>query len=71
MSLPRNLANKQERSLELVFILAQKTMIPFNTNCFGQLYQEYQGYQQNIPSLETHVRVLSDGKQRRIDTAKS
>ena len=23
------------------------TMIPFNTKCFGQLYQEYQEYQQN------------------------
>ena len=47
MSLPRNLANKQERSLELVFILTQMTMIPFNTKCFRQLHQEYQGYQQN------------------------
>ena len=42
MSLPRNSANKQERSLELVFILAQITMITFNIKCFRQLYQEYQ-----------------------------
>ena len=42
VSLPRNSANKQERSLELVFILAQMTMITFNIKCFRQLYQEYQ-----------------------------
>ena len=47
MSLPRNSANKQERSLELVFILAQMTMITFNIKCFRQLHQEYQEYQQN------------------------
>ena len=67
MTLPRNSANKQERSLQLLFILAQMTIKPFNTKCFGQLYQEYRELNKiHIPSLETHVRVLyqiwADGK---------
>ena len=48
--MPRNSANKQERLLELVFILAQITMIPFNKfliqnaldNCTKSINFEYQ-----------------------------
>ena len=68
--------NKRERSLQLVFILPQMTMIPFNAKCFGELYQEYRELNKiHIPSFETHDRVLyriwADGKQRRIDTGKN
>ena len=71
--MPRNLANKQERSLELVFILAQMTVIQ---NALDNCTKSIKGINKiHIPSLETHVRVLywiwTDGKQRRIDTGKS
>ena len=68
--------NKRERSLQLVFILPQMTMIPFNTKCFGELYQGCRELNKtHIPSFETHLKVLyriwADGKQRRIDTGKN